>query len=524
MFTRLAGQIFGSSSIFKCKLCWRITFGVFFAILVVEAAILLFSVDSYKEDRLKEVEREALVVARSIIRASSATPDMSQGIATLGPSLRDNAVLLGVRIYDTDGKMVGQFGEQPAAPTGTLSAYEVTIRNFVDENEFLDVLWPAKRFSDKYLVAARIDTSEIDAQTIAFIWRINGLVLLISVFVTIVTMMVLEKSILSPIRFLRDRLLHASQDPNHPSLYLMKDKHENEWGDVVTALNQLLTQSGLNLEKIKAQEKELRAHRDELEELVAQRTAKLDKERKRAERANKAKSAFLSNISHELRTPLNSMIGFSDLQKQQIHGPIGDENYLDYANEINSSSKNLLELINTILDITILESGDLEIGSQQFDIYQLIQAVCKTQKQHSEQQNITLEVPKADFPLIVTGDEKRMRQALNSLVSNAIKFSHPNGTVSISIDYERNKTLQISVTDQGVGMDEESLEKALESFGQVEISYDRDYDGIGLGLSLTKTIVELHDGTLELASQKNIGTTAAITLPSDRVEELNIPA
>ena len=227
----------------------------------------------------------------------------------------------------------------------------------------------------------------------------------------------------------------------------------------------------------------------------------------------------MANMSHELRTPLNALIGFSDLQTQQVHGPMGHESYLEYATEINKSSRGLLEMINNILDITRMESGDFELASNEFEVSRLLDQVINLQKNQAVLKNIQIVTHFPEEHLILTADEKRLKQALNSLLSNAIKFSHEGGQVAVCAELTGEGNLDIQVVDEGIGMNEEDTEKAMESFGQIHFSYDYDYDGAGLGLSLTKKILELHSGYLKLSSETGNGTTATVCLPASRVSQ-----
>lgn len=521
MFSFLSSKSIKTAQIFQCKLCWKITIGVFFAILVVEAAILFFSVDNYKRDRLAELEREALVVMRAIVRVADDQGTLKTSLPIVGPKLRDNSVLVGSRVFDVRGKEIGSFGNVPSDFVKGFETSEVTLRSFATDETYMDIVWNTSRFKGEYIVSVRIDSSEIAAQVMAFIWRIAGLVLLISVFVTVVTMFVMNSLLLSPIRRLRRQLLQASEDPNNPFRHVTDDHTNDEWGDVIHALNHMFRQSGLNLDKIKKQEAELIEHRDRLEQMVAQRTEKLEKAREQAEMASRAKSAFLSNMSHELRTPLNAMIGFSDLQKQEAHGPLGHDSYLEYAEEINVSSKNLLHLINTLLDVTKLESAEFELSVSDFDIGQALNSSVRKFVEEARTKNIDMTLIDPNHAYIISGDEKRLKQAFDNILSNAIKFSRSGDDVSVSICEDSEHNLRIDVKDTGVGLNQDDMSKFLEQFGQAESAYSRGYDGIGLGLTLTKSIMRLHGGKINLESEPGEGTVASLIIPKSRVMALS---
>lgn len=195
-----------------CRLCWKVTIAVFFAILAVEAAILFFSIDTYKTDRLAEVEREAVVVMRAILRSANVHGQIAAELPAVGKLLRDNTVLVGAQVFDQGGQLLAGFGEPPGHFEGLGESHKKTIRRHMEDELRMDVLWPAHRVQAPYRVVARISTNEINAKVRAFVWRIIGLVLMISVFVTIVTMLVLGFVILSPIQNLRDQLINAGSE------------------------------------------------------------------------------------------------------------------------------------------------------------------------------------------------------------------------------------------------------------------------------------------------------------------------
>lgn len=230
--------------------------------------------------------------------------------------------------------------------------------------------------------------------------------------------------------------------------------------------------------------------------------------------ANRAKTEFLANMSHELRTPLNSIIGFSEIIKNEVLGPVANKQYSEYAQDIYESGKNLLHVINEILDVSQIDAGERSLQESNVDMSFIIESCVRflaSKATHVELLNRTKNVPS------VLGEETALKQIILNLLSNALKFTSEGGRVTIGYETDDNGQLLISFTDTGVGLDEAEIEKALSPFGQVDTSLDRSGSGAGLGLTLTDSLMKLHGGRLELFSQKGIGTTATLIFPVDRV-------
>ncbi len=234
----------------------------------------------------------------------------------------------------------------------------------------------------------------------------------------------------------------------------------------------------------------------------------------RAEAANKAKSMFLATMSHELRTPLNAILGFSEIMKEERFGSVGNARYRDYAGSIHSSGVHLLSLINDILDISKLESGHLELNMEPVELNSVITDCLQLIAPQAEKSGIHVDSKLDAVACVLQVDRKRLRQMLLNLLSNALKFTPDGGRVSVST-LRSSKSVTISVTDTGIGMEVHAIPKALEYFGQIDNSLNRKYDGSGLGLPLTKRLAELHGAKLTIESELGIGTTVRIVLATD---------
>ena len=243
----------------------------------------------------------------------------------------------------------------------------------------------------------------------------------------------------------------------------------------------------------------------------------LSRAKEAAEQASRVKSHFLANMSHELRTPLNAIIGFSDVIRNQLFGPLGNPRYLDYVTDINHSGRHLLRLVNDILDLSKLEAGAVELASDRIDLHQLVAECMSLLRTQAAEHHLTLAIDMPSSLPCIHGDELRMKQVMLNLLSNAVKFSWPGGRVSVAAEATPAGELTILVRDTGVGMTEAEVAVALQPFRQVESSVSRRHAGTGLGLPLAKSLVEKHGGTLRVTSARDVGTTVTVTLPAWRV-------
>lgn len=230
-----------------------------------------------------------------------------------------------------------------------------------------------------------------------------------------------------------------------------------------------------------------------------------------AETANHAKSAFLANMSHELRTPLNAVIGFSDLMAEERFGPLG-ERYAGYARDIRQSGQHLLEVINDILDLARVEAGKVDLAPEPLAPALVVEGCFRMLRQRAAEAGIRLrnEVP-AEAPAL-HADHQRLRQIILNLVGNAIKFSE-SGTEVTARYVETPRGQGLEIADQGIGMPADRIEAAFEPFSQLHAGFGRRFEGTGLGLPLVRRYMELHGGTVEIASRRGVGTTVTVLFP-----------
>jgi len=279
-------------------------------------------------------------------------------------------------------------------------------------------------------------------------------------------------------------------------------------------------------ERRRAQE-EIHKAREDLENRVEQRTRQLTfeiAEHKNTERelinakekavlANRAKSEFLATMSHELRTPLNAIIGFSQMMKDELFGPLKNDSYKGYATDIHASGEHLLGLIVDILDISAIETGQLEMLKEEVDLAKAATASIRLVYAQAKKGGVRLSSVIADDLPTLIAEERHIKQVLVNLLSNAVKFTPEGGSVTLDVRLDKGGAARFTITDTGIGMDETGIEIAFKPFSQVDSALSRKYEGSGLGLPLARGLVESLGGVLELESKPGVGTKVSVRLP-----------
>ena len=251
------------------------------------------------------------------------------------------------------------------------------------------------------------------------------------------------------------------------------------------------------------------------DQLKAQAT-QLAEARDTADLANRAKSEFLANMSHELRTPLNAVMGFSEVIKNELFGPVGTAQYIDCAGDIYTSGAHLLEIINDILDLSKIEAGRLELSAERVDLREVADAVMRLVRPRAEADGVilvnglTAGLPNLD------ADKRKLKQMLLNLLSNAVKFTPESGTVDLNAFVREDGGLTVCVRDTGIGIDPDQFDVVLSPFGQIDSALAREHQGTGLGLPLVKALVEAHEGSIELDSAVGRGTEVSLHFPASR--------
>ena len=248
----------------------------------------------------------------------------------------------------------------------------------------------------------------------------------------------------------------------------------------------------------------------------------LKEARERAESADRAKSAFLANMSHEIRTPLNAIIGFSEVMRDELFGPLGSPRYQEYMNDIHDSGIHLLALINDVLDLSKVEAGKLELQEDRVLLGSLVDTVLRLLREKAESKFISLQSRFSMDPYIWC-DRRVITQVLLNIIGNAIKFTPERGRVTVETRMDQEGNLLLSVTDTGIGIGAEDLVRVMQPFQQARIhsTVAQKEPGTGLGLTLSRSFIEKHGGALTIQSELELGTRVTILLPASRVLDDN---
>jgi signal transduction histidine kinase len=238
-----------------------------------------------------------------------------------------------------------------------------------------------------------------------------------------------------------------------------------------------------------------------------------------AQTAARAKSEFLSIVSHELRTPLNAIIGFSELIRNQTFGPLGAREYTEYIDDIYDSGHHLLSIITDVLDLSKAEVGKLKLREEEVDLTELLSRCCRVLRNKAVENGLRLSLTAQREGPFIQGDPALLKQVFLNLIGNAIKFTPAGGSITVKFLKGADGSCGVAVTDTGIGIAEQDLERVFLPFSQVEAAYSRKHGGAGLGLALAKKIADLHESALTLESTLGVGTTARLVFPSSRVIE-----
>jgi signal transduction histidine kinase len=250
---------------------------------------------------------------------------------------------------------------------------------------------------------------------------------------------------------------------------------------------------------------------------LTRREESLRAAKEQADVASLAKTQFLANMSHELRTPLNAIIGFADVMRMEMAGPIGNPQYKAYLRDIHGSAMHLLGVINDILEVSRIETGKVALHESMCRIEDVVGSVVRLVRERVSEGLLTLNVELPEKLPRIHADKQKLKQVVMNLIGNAIKFTPRNGKVEIGAEISPAGELLVSVTDSGIGIAPGDLERVLEPFVQADSALHRRFDGAGLGLPLSRGLMRLHGGDLRLESEPGRFTRAIMVLPASRL-------
>ncbi|MCP4715030.1 MAG: HAMP domain-containing protein, partial [Deltaproteobacteria bacterium] len=485
-------------------------------LLIASVAFVAQDVISFRQSIADDIASLALVIG-SNSQGALVFDDRAQARKNLA-ALQTRPHVVAAAIYDRNGRIFVTYYRGAAEQGMVPVAARATGHRFLDD--YLLLFQRITLEDDKIgTVFVRYDLEEIRVrikQSVGIVAVIIALALLVALLLAFF----LQRIISEPILQLAHTTRSISQNKDFSAR--AEKKSSDEIGVLIDGFNDMLSE-------IQKRDNELELHREHLEEQVSKRTAELKRQQLdledaldrakqlavEADAASHAKSEFLANMSHEIRTPLNAVLGFSDLLKKLV----SDDRQKSYLDSIASSGKNLLTLINDILDLSKIEAGNLELQYEAVDIKAVIKEMQNTFAPRIDEKGLVFTVKwPAEIPELLLLDEVRLRQILFNLIGNAVKFTD-SGSIVLSIfaaaldRQEPAVDLRIAVEDTGIGIASESIDLIFDAFKQQDGQSARIYGGTGLGLTISKRLVEMLGGTLSVESRPGGGSCFCVVLP-----------
>lgn len=500
----------------KGRLLVIILFTSFVCVSVTSAAITYFGIHNIRQKMITDINVTSRLVSDRIAAFINFAPDnvaeINEYLTFISSGDKRLEAINKTCIYRTDilDNTVLLTSNIKSGASKSCPVVE-EVKGKIDQIKFSENSLTAYKeinFKGKDLVGyiyVESDLSEIEEfihnQLVTAVAVILGVFVLSYILATL-----MQRSISTPILHLVDTSRKVSEQKDYSvraqNFLFGDDINKNEISVLIDAFNSML------------------AEIEERRLMLLNKNQELIKAKDAAESANRAKSQFLANISHELRTPLNAIIGFSDIIMRQMLGPIENGKYIEYSKDINDSGEHLLHIINDILDLSKAEAGKLEPVFREVGIKKSIEECLGIIKDRADAAAITLQMDiKESMPPLVA-DRVMFKRIIMHLLSNAVKFTNQGGKITLSAHTEKlgddSDMFIIKVMDTGIGMTENDINLAFNSFVQLDAGLSRKYDGTGLGLPLSKKFMDLHGGDIKLESKVGEGTTAILTFYNKR--------
>lgn len=414
-----------------------------------------------------------------------------------------------VTLHDGDGRLLYSEGPAPAAPAGGEAAAGLPVAG---RTEILDPvdgrLHPASRVTVPEL-GWTVTVHRRDGGLAALVpqlWTVAGILALAVLAAAAVLALLLSRSMSRAVRLL--------VDASNAVRALSRRRQEDPEDDRTPPPEALAARAAQHPSR---EVRQLAASMAAMAAAVRARQERDAEEVRAAQASNEKKSAFVANISHQLRTPLNSIIGFSEMMTDQLFGPLGNAKYLEYAHSVHDSGEYLMRILNDVRDLSRAEIGVLDLEETTLDVGRLLRASISIVSREAHSRDVRLDLVQCEDMPVIRGDEQRLQQALINLITHAVSATPDGAGVEIATTLQDNGDLRVRIRHGGRPIADSDLAKLLTPFDEVQRSYDRRFEGAGLGLPLARTLLELHGGRLDIERLEEGGNALTATLPASRV-------